>query len=90
MLKNKICVLLSLSFLLSGLMFNSAKSNEVLSQQIGSAQNVAVSALASALTYLENSDKKNAIAQVKVAINNLRKIPSLPKMQVIRNDSSVK
>lgn len=61
----------------------SSKSSETsLFQAAQSAQSLTVSSLASSLTYLDQNDKKNAVAQVKIAINNLRKIPTLPKYQV--------
>lgn len=84
MLKNKIYILLCLTFLLNSSIFTSARSAGVvsLSSQTESAQSLTVAALASALTFLAQGDKKNAIAQVKIALKNLRKIPTLPKVQV--------
>lgn len=83
MLKNKLCLLFSLSILISGFIVTSTRANVAsFAAQTAGAQSITVSALSSALSYLDQSDKKNAIAQVKIAITNLRKISTLPKYQV--------
>ena len=56
--------------------------SKYLYQDSESAQSLTVQALESALDFLAQNDNKNAIAQVKIAKKNLRKIPTLPSFQV--------
>ncbi len=76
-------ILLSTCFLNSFSYANNTDKNKTIKlQQSQSAQQLTVSALSSALDFISEGDKKNAIAQVKIAIKNLRQIPTLPKYQV--------